>query len=171
MLYSREKLTSLAVDYSTIHQIQLKKTLGHGLQGIVYSTSRFSAIKIHSIRGAYIRERDVYERLKSRGVQQVRGLVVPEIFNWDDSRLILEMTIVAPPFIVDFGGAYLDNLPDHALSSINFSYGDQDKREQFGDNWLEVQALIAEFATRYSIHIVDVNPGNIRFARGAPEKS
>jgi hypothetical protein len=38
-----------------------------------------SALKIHGTAEAYRRERDVYARLKERGVRAVRGLSVPEL--------------------------------------------------------------------------------------------
>ena len=163
MFYSRENLKEVGLLYCSLHGIQLSKTLGFGLQGVVYATTRRSAVKIHCRKEAYVRERNVYLRLTEEKVQNVKGLIVPQLLQYDDDKLIIEMELVSPPFIVDFGGAYLDVLPAHATGTMTLSQWDIDKREQFGENWLKAQAIIAEFAGMYSIHIVDVNPGNIRF--------
>jgi hypothetical protein len=70
---------------------------------------------------------------------------------------------VSPPFIVDFGGAYLDELPEHATTAEVFEQWLQDKQEQFGKRWEEVRVALEDFTNLYKIYIVDVNPGNIRF--------
>jgi len=96
--------------YCKLHEIEIVATLGYGLQGIVYKTSRRSAAKVHLHKAGYLRERDAYLRLADHNVHNVRGFSVPLLRGYDDQRLIIEMTLVSPPFIVDFGGAYLDEL-------------------------------------------------------------
>jgi hypothetical protein len=36
---------------------------------------------------------------------------VPEPIAYDDELLAIEMTVVTRPFVLDFGGAFLDHLP------------------------------------------------------------
>lgn len=86
------------------------------------------------------------------------------MLNYDDDKKVIEMEVVSPPYILDFGGAYLDTTPAHVITACNLGQYEQDKREQFGGNWPEVKAILAEFAGLHQIHIVDVNPGNIRFS-------
>jgi len=148
------------LDYCRRYHIQLRKELGHGLQGIVYATSRRTAIKIHARQRAYLLERDAYLRLRQHTVHKIRNLIVPQLCEHDDENLIIEMTLVAPPFLLDFGGAYLDELPDHASTAAAAAHWDELK-EEFGDDWDEVNLVLKEL-TKYGVHVLDVNPRNVR---------
>jgi hypothetical protein len=163
MLYSRDELTEQAKLYCSMHNLELETILGFGLQGMVFATNRQSAIKIHAQMNAYIRERDVYLRLARYGVEELRGFIIPRLRSHDDKEFILEMTLVSPPFIVDFGGAYLDHYPEHSLASENRENWEEEKAEQFGEKWDTVKTLLHEFDRRFGVCIVDVNPGNIQF--------
>jgi hypothetical protein len=59
------------------------------------------------------RERDVYQRLQERHVVRVLGFDVPQLIRFDNDLWVVEMTIVSPPFVLDFAGAYLDQKPDY----------------------------------------------------------
>lgn len=85
--------------------------LGFGFDGIVVSTDRLSAVKSFRHEPLYVRERDVYLRLRSRNVTEVMGFEVPRLVSFDDDLWIVEMTIVSPPFVLDFAGAALDKRP------------------------------------------------------------
>ena len=73
------------------------------------------------------------------------------------------MTIVKPPFLLDFASAYLDGtapvFPDHVMQEWL-----ADKQEQFGDNWPQAASVLAGLR-RYGIQMTDIHPGNIGFAR------
>lgn len=86
--------------------------------------------------------------------------MVPQLVDYDDEMLAIEMTIVSPPFCLDFGGAYLDRPPDY--SAEVWADWRQQKSEAFEENWPAAQRIIADFET-YGIYIADVNPGNIKF--------
>ena len=60
----------------------------------------------------YLRERAVYERLRDAGVSEILGFNVPQLIRFDDELRIIEMSIVARPFVLDFAGAWLDTPPD-----------------------------------------------------------
>jgi len=101
----------------------IDSTLGVGTQGSVYVAnipSQLSdridqvAIKFHQRNTAYQREIAVYGRLKDLGIEEVNGHMVPQLIDSDDDLLAIEMTIVSPPFCLDFGGAYLDHPPDYS---------------------------------------------------------
>ena len=81
---------------------------------------------------------------------------------YDDALLCIEMEIVAPPFVLDFAGAYLDrrtDYPDDVMEEWQ-----AEKLEQFGEErWKIVQNIMAHFA-RMGIYLADVKPGNITFA-------
>ncbi len=86
---------------------------------------------------------------------------MPQLIRYDDEMLIIEMTMVKRPYILDFAGAYLDKPLDFSEEAMADWYAD--KLEQFEKHWPEVQAILAIFET-YGIFMEDVNPKNITFA-------
>lgn len=76
------------------------------------SRSQRFAVKFHDRTAGYEREINVYLRLRAHEVTHVGGHRVPILIDQDDELLAIEMTIVSPPFVLDFGGAYLDQPPD-----------------------------------------------------------
>jgi hypothetical protein len=141
--------------------IKLDARLGRGVHGCVYSTNARTAIKAHHRSESYTREMAVYKRLKEENVAEICGHHVPQYLDHDDELLIIEMTIVTPPFLLDFGGAYLDWPPEFSEDAIEqWQCG---KREQFGEKWLDVQRILAVLGDVYGIYVMDVNPGNIMF--------
>jgi hypothetical protein len=118
-----------------------------------------SQIKVHRAREAYERERDVYLRLKEAGVEEILGFAVPKLIRSDDELLVIEMTIVTCPFVLDFAGAYLDSAPQ--FSDEIWSEWEVEKRDQF-ESWPEVQAALAALE-ELDIYMVDVSPSNIAF--------
>ena len=162
MLYSRDELEGRAEKYCYEHQIERVEFLGRGAQGIVYSTNRKSAIKIHGREPAYQRERDVYLRLREFDFTQIRGLGVPSLMQSDDQLWILELAFVSAPFVLDFGAAYLDEMPDFPEDPHDAEDREKENRDLFGANWPEVQRIIRAFQS-HGIYITDLHPGNIRF--------
>jgi hypothetical protein len=103
--------------YARRRNIVWAEQLGVGIQGAVRvaddngNFARF-AVKIHRTEDAYSRELSIYRRLAESGVVTLRGFNVPQLLGWDDACLAIEMTIVARPFVLDFGGAWLDEAPE-----------------------------------------------------------
>ena len=122
----------------------------------------YNALKIHERSRPYFRERDVYLRLRDIGISEVEGHHVPELIDYDDDLLAIEITVVVRPFVLDFGGAYLDNPPDYDEEVLE--QWERDKQEQFEENWPHA-ASILETLKSYGIYVADVNPGNIGFVR------
>jgi hypothetical protein len=106
----------------------------------------------------------VYLRLQHLGVAQIRGCHVPQLLGYDDDLLIIEMTVVTPPYVLDFAGAYLDRPPDYSEQTL--AEWEAEKREQFGDGWCEVQRILWTLE-RHGIHLLDISPSNIRVDAGS----
>jgi hypothetical protein len=164
-----QELVRRAEEYAQRRGRTLGEHLGGGVHGIVFATESQpeketlvlrSAIKVHEHASAYIRERDIYLRLKEHGVAAIRGCHVPQILHYDDALWVIEMTVVQPPFVLDFAGAYLDEPPD--FSEEVLADWRAEKQEQFGPRWAEVQAIL-RFLEGLGVFIVDVNPGNVSF--------
>ena len=140
-------------------------TFGFGVHGTVYPcagpTGLRTALKIHEREEPYIRERDVYLRLWEHQLERIRGHHVPQLLDFDDDLLAIEMTVVVRPFVLDFGGAYLDKPPDYDDETLE--EWRREKEEQFEHNWPAARSILYALQ-RYGIYVLDVNPGNIAFA-------
>jgi hypothetical protein len=78
----------------------------------------------------------------------------------DATLRVIEMTIVARPFILDFAGAYLDSPPP--FSDEIWAQWEAEKREQFESRWPTVQAILGALE-ELDIFMVDVSPSNVAF--------
>ena len=171
MFYSSDELTDRAESYVSRLGYMLVQQLGRGLQGMVFESTNPSAIKVHADRAGYARERDAYGRLAQFEVQKVRGLIVPTMRAFDDGLLLIEMTLVSPPFILDFGGAYLDKPASHATDPEMRARWMMERKDNLGEREGLVNSILADFESLYGIYLTDVHPGNIRFDRREPEGS
>ena len=160
-----EFLIQNARTYAALYQLCLAERLGFGIHGIVFvaennTKAGKTAIKVHRAAEPYRRERAVYERLRAAGVSEVLGFNVPQLICIDDKLLVVEMTVVVRPFVLDFAGAYLDTPPD--FPEEIWAAWEAEKREQFDVRWPKVQAILGELET-LDIHMVDVSPSNVAF--------
>lgn len=126
----------------------------------MFATDRQSAIKVCHHERLFQRERDVYLRLQSRRVTKILEFKVPRLIGFDNDLWVVEMTIVSPPFVLDFAGAYLDQKPDYPPEVLADWL--EEKAEQFGERWQKVQAIMWAFS-KLGVHLADVKPGNIEF--------
>jgi hypothetical protein len=137
-------------------------TLGDGKDGAVWRTSRPSALKVHVAQQSYLYERDAYIRLREVDLRIAVGFVIPVLHDYDDELWALEMSIVTPPFAVDFASARLDFAPDliedegHTLEDL--------VRDRFEDRAAEVLAFYHELVDRAGIYLTDLHLHNIKFA-------
>jgi hypothetical protein len=167
MSYSREEVEARAMRYANSRKLTLVDQLGFGVHGIVWSTDRTSAVKVHAPDTIhYGRERDIYLRLQEHSVSIAAGFHVPELVDFDDELRAIEMAIVQPPFVLDFAGAYLDAPPD--FSEEVWAEWRAAKEEQFGRNWPKARAVLAALK-RFAVYMGDVSPSNICCQEEAPE--
>lgn len=151
--------------YAAERQLLIAQALGSGKDGIVLvgkSPLAPAGIAIKALRfeELYLREKAVYRRLEEKGIHSVLDFNVPKLLGSDDRRLVLEMTIVKRPFVLDFAGAYLDARPQFPAEV--WQDWETDKREQFEDHWPMVEKILSAFE-ELGIYLLDVSPGNIGF--------
>lgn len=149
--------------YAAQHKLELAERLGFGIHGIVFVAENKSQGGKTAVKGfrdstPYLRERAAYERLREVGVSEVLGCNVPQFIRADDQLCVIEMSIVARPFVLDFAGASLDAPP--FFSDQAWEEWEAEKREQFEDRWPRIQAVLAALE-EWGIHMVDVSPTNI----------
>lgn len=142
---------------------RIERRLGLGYHGAVYATSRGSAVKVHERRHTYRTELEVYRRLGTCRVSRVGMFSVPQLVSHDDDRLIIEMTAVKPPYLLDFGQATLDEPPDfpipwrdHVAVRIEEKF-DDDQQASIASS------IISQLQRRYGIYYLDMKSGNIEF--------
>src|SRR5258708_4428937 len=147
---SKSDLLRRIEEYARLNGLVLGGELGSGVHGIVFDTKNqlsgdHSAVKVYERDTFYVRERDVYYRLRDFGIRNVCGHHVPQLIAFDDRLLVVEMTIVKRPFVLDFAGAYLDKPPDFSDEVIADWH--TDKLEQFGARWADVQTILGFLET------------------------
>jgi hypothetical protein len=162
MFYDPLRLEAVAHQYCYANNTKLGKFLGKGIQGMVFSTLKPSALKIHHNETSYQLERDVYRRLFSFAVKKVDNFSVPALINFSDQLFAIEMSIVTPPYVLDFGGAYLDKPASYMSDPYKVNEWLKENQEVFGDDWPIAHAVIKKFQVDFGIFISDVNRGNIR---------
>jgi len=160
-----EDLVKAVLAYTSRHALEVRELLGSGIHGIVYVVESKTdpgkrAVKLHRDSDAYLREKMAYERLSEKRVDTILGFQVPVPLRFDDEFMAIEMTIVMPPFVLDFASASLD-APIEFSEEI-WSDWETTKLEQFGSQWVMVKAILSELS-KHGVHMLDPSPSNIRF--------
>jgi hypothetical protein len=146
--------------YAEQHEITIdfSNPLGHGTDGAVWSTSRKSAIKVFAREDCYERERNCYLRFAQHSLTEIEGCVIPSPLDYSDGLLIVEMQVVSPPYILDFGKAYLDAPPDYT-DEVWADYEAQ-QRELWEADYPRIKSIERQLR-RLGIYYLDARPGNI----------
>lgn len=160
-----EDIIENAETYAARRDSRLAGRLGFGIHGIVFAVEGnghpgAAALKVHYSAEPYFRERDAYRRLEEESVMEICNFRVPQLIGCDDVLLALEMTIVKPPFVLDFAGAYLDFAPE--FSDEIWEEWKRKNEEQFGSDWPKAQIILGALQD-LGIHMHDPSPSNIRF--------
>jgi hypothetical protein len=141
-------------------EIQFERALGAGTDGAVWKTDRHSAVKAFERQTNYRLEVECYNRLASAGVTEIDSFAVPRLIDASDDLWVIEIEIVTPPFLLDFGKVHLDRPPDFSAEVL--AEDEERCREIFEDRWPRVKSLIYALR-RYGIYYTDPKPGNIMF--------
>jgi hypothetical protein len=158
-------LEDKAEAFCAFRKITKHECLGCGVHGSVWVVSDKQipvpwALKLLRRPEFYERERDCYRRLQSRGVFHLLGFNVPQLLAHHDVWHAVEMTIVRPPFVLDFAGAWLDKAPEFSTNA--WEMWEAEKQEQFEEDWPEARRVLAALAN-LGVHMMDVHPGNVMF--------
>lgn len=160
-------MTPQKEEYARRHNVIFGKQLGFGRDGTVISTRASTAVKFFTDDALYTRERDAYLIFVARGVSELCGHHVPQLIDLDDEFRALEMTIVEPPYLLDFASAYLEhNAPDFPEDIMEDWL--QSKREEFGPRWPQVERVLDALRVEYGLVLLDINAANITFVDGPP---
>lgn len=159
-----EKVQRNVNEYVRKKRLRIVRELGWGMDGLVLMVEPKAAVKTFKYPEQYHRELNVYKRLHSKSVFQVLDFNIPRLIDHDDELKVIEMSVVNPPFVLDFASAYLDTPPDFPDEIQEEWY--RERRELFEDRWPVVRKILSEFR-KLGIYLTDVKPGNIEFDEDA----
>jgi hypothetical protein len=142
------------------------------MDGAVRTTrgARRYVVKVHERVSSYQVERECYRRLAARHTVYLQGHALPMMIGADDALGVLELTIVSPPYVLDFGKARLDSpleafWPEHVLDERWAHWESLFEPWQ----WPKVLAIYDELADRFGIWLEDLRPENIAFGPRPPD--
>jgi hypothetical protein len=169
MAYPKLDLPTRKQLYVQRHGCVLLVRLGTGFDGEVWQTNLGFAVKFFERYPGYCMERDVYERLTEHQVTSVAGHEVPQFLGFDNELWAIQMSVVQPPFLLDFAKCTIDFPPDFPQGVMEEA---RDKwRELFDKDWPAVQNMINILEHKYGIYMLDPNPRNIMFAPDRTDQS
>ena len=150
---------------------KLFRLLGYGVDGLVYSTNKGSAVKAHRGKSLFEKELRIYQRLDQHPNNDFAGFNVQKLLDFHPELWVIEMQFVVTPFALDFVGATLDQ-PSAAIAEQTeeeYAEWEESKIEIFGaEDWQVVQTVISCFR-RIGIHLSDVHKGNIKLREESME--
>jgi hypothetical protein len=153
-----------AEEYAHFRSISLigKDMLGYGSDGSVWTSSRRTAIKACYDSKRFALELESYLRLREAKVRHIGMFSVPGLEDFDDDLLVIEITVVQPPHLLDFGKVYLDFPPTHLYDEQMMANAYEEWTERFGDRWNKIQHAM-KMLEQLGIYYYDPRPGNICF--------
>lgn len=137
--------------------IEFGNPLGVGQEGSVWKTDRESAVKVFDRIRNFDREVACYLKLKERDIDEIAGFTVPTLIDFDRDYLVVEMSIVSPPYLLDFGKSSLSR-PDYTPEQ--WAEYEEEKSSLFDGNWALVQSALSALKM-YGIWYIDPTPNNI----------
>ena len=135
--------------------------LGHGSDGAVWQTDRNTAVKVLARERNFNAELECYLRLKEHNIRDMEGFAIPFLVGYDETLWVIEMPIVRPPYLLDFGKVYLDTPPPYHDDQQLLAHAYQEWQVRFGCDWPQVASLLKTLETRFGIYYVDPRPSNI----------
>jgi hypothetical protein len=156
-LLTRAELYAMRSNTKLLHG----DALGRGIDGSVWQTVRPSAVKAFRAVSNYRNELECYRRLHTESVRSLGKFAIPMLLGYSDDLMVIEMSIVRPPYLLDFGKVYLDEVPPHKFDARTLAAEQAQARALFGSQWPEVAAVLRELQTRFGIIYIDPRPHNI----------
>lgn len=152
--------------YCELKGLEIKKILGGGTDGTVWETTRKTAIKILIKRETYENELECYKRLLNHNITKIQGFAVPTLEDYNNELLAIEIHVVQPPRILDFGKVRLDSPWDYSEQTL--TDWRETQQELWGDYWPTIKRILWKLES-LGIYYSDPNPYNITPEDWSPE--
>ena len=128
-----------------------------GLDAFLWRTTVETVVKVHRYHERFQKELATYRRLAERKIVRLKGFEFPQLVNYDEELHILELSIVSPPYILDFAEVGLGKKP----GNFDLERIEAQQSKQFGNDWPDVKRLL-EALMQVGIYYDDVHNRNIR---------
>lgn len=128
-----------------------------GLDAYLWRTNVETVVKVHRYHDRFEKELAAYHRLAERKITRLKGFEFPQLVDYDEQMRILELSIVSPPYILDFVEVGLGKKP----SNFDLDRIEAQQSKQFGKDWPDVRRLL-EALMQIGIYYDDVHNKNIR---------
>ena len=152
----------IAQQYLSSRDAEVVARCGYGKEGVVFKSSRGTAVKVHSSSITFRNEFLVYRRLAETKTEVVLGFSVPRPINADEGLQVIEMGIVEPPYLLDFGTSAIDIEPDFSPEVWEDWWARV--QDYFEDRFPQAEAVFQYLKRNLSIWHLDLRPSNLRFA-------
>lgn len=147
--------------YAKRRLLRIVGRVGAGKDGSVFALPGRAAVKIHDRRDSFDQELAVYQRLRECKATEVVGFRIPQLRGFAEDLHAIEMSIVHPPFVVDFASAVLDrplDFPDDTVAEWH-----QRIAENFGEYTGDAHRIIEQHGERFGVYLYDLHRHNIKF--------
>lgn len=151
----------IAQQYLSSLDAEIVARCGYGKEGVVFKSSRGTAVKVHSSSITFQNEYLAYRRLAETGTQVVLGFRVPRPIQANAGLKVIEMGIVEPPYLLDFGTSATDYKPDFSPEVWEEWWGRV--QENFEDRFPVAEAVFNHLKRKLNIWHLDLRPSNLRF--------
>jgi hypothetical protein len=145
--------------YAAKRLVALVERLGGGTDGEVWSTSVSTVLKAFERTEVYENEIACYHRLSSSGISSIKGFTIPELERCDGELLVIELSTVKAPYLLDFGKAYLDR--PHDFSAEVMEDWEARNLETWGPYLPIIRSIIGKLRSVGIIYL-DTKVGNIK---------
>jgi len=136
----------------------LEQPLGGGTDGTVWETTRKTAIKVLRKAEVYAVEVECYKRFLRKNIVSIHGFAVPRLIDYADDLLAIEMDVIEPPRILDFGKVTLDRPGDFSQQTMADWHAQQ--AELWEEHWPTIKRILSALRG-LGIYYSDPNPYNI----------
>jgi len=143
---------------------------GFGFDAVIWQTDDDNILKVFRRPQRFHQELAVYQRLQAlhskkttdsedifpKQLYRIQGFSIPLLLDFDEPTIVLELSYVSPPYILDFAEASLEprQVPfDDPTREVEY-------RRVFGANWPEVRRLL-DSLRQLGIFYMDVHGKNI----------
>lgn len=127
-------------EYCRSRSRDIQDLRGYGVDAFIWQATNDHILKVFRRPRGFDRERDIYLRLQQRSLYRLQGFWIPILVDYDDAELVLEMTFVRPPYILDFAACGLDQCPPGFDPYDPHWIAEQSRK--FGRDWPDVQRLL-----------------------------
>ena len=149
--------------FAAARDMAIVERLGGGTDGEVWGTDVSTVLKAFVRQETFEIEIACYHRLEERGIRSILGFRIPKLESHDTALRVMELSTVKPPYLLDFGKAYLDRNHDFSDEAMEDWQAQMD--EIWGDYWPTIRAIKNKLQS-VGILYLDTKPGNIKPEEG-----